>query len=577
MATSRSDGNADVTVSSERDPGVDSAVDDTAIDDTAMDDTGAVDIAVVGAGPAGMAAAVAAADAGATVVLIDAEPSPGGQFWRHPAMPDEWAGASVEGTDGDSDGDGLWEGKDAAAGLLSASEIDALHHDLPTYRKLLQRMDFHRAAGRLEYLPGHEVWALSRRNLRPGGAFESQFDLAALDREAALHRKVVLNRWAALDRVAVLDRGAWRSLERRVSAHCLVLAPGAYDLQIPFPGWDLPGVMTAGGVQSLLKGHGVLAGKRIVVAGTGPFLLPVATGLARSGGRVLGVYEAASPAGWRRGVGAVLRNPGKITEGAGYAGLMLRHRVPYHLRSSVLRAEGDERLRSVTVAPLDRTGRPVRSRARRIEVDVLAVGWGFVPQLELPLAVGCASVAGAGGIPVIAVDEHQRSSVPGVYIAGEACGVGGAALAVVEGSIAGAAAARSVRGSSVAPAAGRNLLYRRRKTLRAFASSLADAYPVPTRWRDDLPGDTVVCRCEDVTAGAIRQVVRRDGAGDARTAKLLARPGMGWCQGRICGYATECLAADGSVPQHTAVHRPVAAPIPLGVVASRAEGGVGSS
>jgi thioredoxin reductase len=339
-----------------------------------------------------------------------------------------------------------------------------------------------------------------------------------------------------------------------IRSRLVVIATGAYDRQLPFPGWTLPGVFTAGGAQALLKEHGVPVGNRVVVAGTGPFLLPVAAGL---GTRVVGVFEAGSPLRFARHPVAVARNPGKLVEGAGYL------RVPLHTRTAVVAAHGDDRVRAVTVARLDRDGRSVAER--EIECDAVAVGYGFTPQLELPLQLGCATRLDADGSLVATADRWQRASVPGVYLAGEVCGVGGAQLSVVEGAIAGAHAAGD------RPA--RRLL-RRRAALRAFAAALHDTYPVRGgRWTDD----TVVCRCEEVTVREVRAAVVDLGATDPRGVKLLARPGMGLCQGRVCGYATACLVADECGRPVTAedlrgmAARPIAAPVTLGTVAEGVE------
>lgn len=262
----------------------------------------------------------------------------------------------------------------------------------------------------------------------------------------------------------------------------------------------------------------------------------------------------------------MLRNVSKLGEGAGYARTLARHKVPVRTRSIVVAAHGADRLESVTVARANADGRVVAGTAVTVEADTLAVGWGFTPQLELPLALGCATRVDVDGSLVCVVDSDQCGSVDGVYIAGEACGVGGAALAVVEGAIAGAAAAGS-------PLTGRRLL-RRRASLRAFATAMHRAHPVPARWVDRVD-DTVVCRCEEVTAGALRRAVDEFAATDARSAKLLARPGMGWCQGRVCGYATACLMAEWSgtpySPAGTA-ERPVALPLTLGRLAADDEG-----
>lgn len=395
-----------------------------------------------------------------------------------------------------------------------------LHHDLGTFRALVAA-----AAGAVGYF-GHHVWTVT-------GSAADGFTVLAVAGDT----------------------------ETEVAARSLVLAPGAYDRQVPFRSWDLPGVYTAGGAQALLKGNEVLVGRRVVVGGTGPFLLPVAAGLAARGARVAGVFEANRPSGWARHAGAVIRVAAKLTEGAGYAAALARHRVPFHARRAIVAAHGDDVVEAVTVAKLDHDWRVVPGSERIVECDAVAVGWGFTPQLELPLALGVATRVDADGSLVAEVDEHQRTSVPGVYVAGEACGVGGAPLSVVEGAIAGAAAA----GAEQVPAR-----LRRRRALRRFAAAMHAVHPVRDGWQSWLADDTLLCRCEEVSAGEVRAAVGELGATDARTAKLLSRAGMGWCQGRVCGYATACLTASatGTAPDLRGVsERPVAAPISLGRLA----------
>lgn len=346
------------------------------------------------------------------------------------------------------------------------------------------------------------------------------------------------------------DKGELRS-------RAVIVATGAYDRQVPWPGWTLPGVYTVGGAQSLLKGHGVMVGDRVVVAGTGPFLLPVATGLAEAGARVLGVFEAGSPLGFARHPAAVLRNTAKLAEGAGYLRVLRRHRIPFHTRQTVVAAHGDHRVEAVTVATLDRAWK-VRDR-REIECDAVAVGYGFTPQLEIPLQLGCATHLDLDGSLVATADDQQRASVPGVYLAGEVCGVGGVQLSLVEGELAG----RHAAGAKLPKA-----LLRRRNTYRAFAAAMHRTYPVAPGWQTWLDDDTLVCRCEEVPVRDVRRVVEDLGATDPRAVKLLARPGMGLCQGRVCGYATACLTAhDRPVTAEDLrglAARPIAQPIPLG-------------
>lgn len=459
------------------------------------------DVLVVGAGPAGLAAAAAATRAGSNTALIDAGVLPGGQYWRHPApVPEQGVGRG-----------------------LSADEVAHLHHDLTTYRRLVAELP---AADALYFQ--HHVWTVTRDG--------ESFIVHAVDRTDGGERTVQL-------------RG------RR-----LVLAPGAYDRQIPFPGWDLPGVLTAGGAQALLKGHHVVAGHRVLVAGTGPFLLPVASGLAESGATVMGVHEAASPRAWLPELGALAGNLTKLGEGVGYAWVLARHRIPVRTRSVVVSAHGEDVLERVTVMRLDHKGRTVPGSERTIAVDVLAVGWGFTPQLELPLALGCATITDADGSLVCEVDDEQRSSVENIFVAGEACGVGGAALAVVEGEIAGALAAG---GSSVAPA-----LRRSRAALRRFAQAMHRAHPVPPGWVDRLNADTIVCRCEEVPFQALRSVRQDFDAHDGRSAKMLTRAGMGYCQGRTCGYAVGCILGQEPSRASGFAERPVSSPLTLGALAA---------
>lgn len=469
-----------------------------------------VDLAVIGAGPAGLAAALAATGAGITVALVDAALRSGGQYWRSPAP---------------------------GAGPFRP---DVLHHGWRRFAATRDRLADQAASGRLLRLPAHHVWSI----LPGADQWEVHCQVGA---EPRRHTPPVVT----------------------VRARRLILATGAYDRQLPFPGWDLPGVVTAGGAQALLKGHLVAAGTTAVVAGTGPFLLPVATGLAHYGVRVAAVVEANSPLGLTRSPKGWPGAVGKLGEAAGYAGRLLRHRTPVRHRHIVVRAEGTDRLTGVLIGKLDRGGRPRAGSVRRVACDLLAVGWGFTPQLELLLQAGCATRLDTDASLIVAVDDRQATSVAGVWAAGEVTGVGGADLATVEGTIAGRAAAASLGATLPDDRA----LRRRRTTLRAFATAMHRAYPVPQALLDRCADSTLVCRCEEVNAGAIRQAVEELGATDARTVKLLTRPGMGWCQGRVCGYATAHLTARytrrplAEADLRAFADRAIAAPIPLTTLA----------
>ncbi|EMF02097.1 FAD-dependent oxidoreductase [Streptomyces mobaraensis NBRC 13819 = DSM 40847] len=474
----------------------------------------AYDLAVIGAGPAGTAGAVAAARLGLSVALLDAADRPGGQYFRDPA-PEL---AALRGR---------------RATLPGRSAFAALRARL--------------AASRVDHLAAHHVWSVTRE-----------------DADA----------WSVH---AVTGPDGDGGAPVRVRARAVLLATGSQERQLPFPGWTLPGVVGAGGAQAMLKSGLVLPGKRVVVAGSGPLLLAVASSLAAAGARVPAVVEASGYLGYARHPRALAVNPHKAFEAAVHGGALLRHRVPVRTRSAVTRVHGTDRVEAVTVTRLDRDWRPVPGTGRRIACDALAVGHGLEPRVELATGLGCATRRTPDGGHALAVDGLQRTTVPGLWAAGEAAGVGGWQLAWLEGEVAGVAVALRLSGRTGAvPGEHLRALRRRRDRLRSFADAMAAAHAPGEGWTDWLTDDTDVCRCEEVTAGRVRAAVAELGAHDARTVKLLTRAGMGWCQGRVCGTAVTCLAAaarDGGTARRTAsapapARRPLAVPVPLGVLAA---------
>ena len=486
------------------------------------------DLAVVGAGPAGLAAVNTAADLGLSCVLLDAAALPGGQFYRQPA-----------------------------AGLRAARP-QALHHRWPVFAELLDRLAAHTASGAVEQLAGHHVWSVSGeegdwRLLAVAGGPES-----VAGPEPVADPESVADREPATDPESVAGR--------TVRARAVLCATGSHERQLPFPGWTLPGVVGAGGAQAMLKAGLVLPGRRVVVAGSGPLLLAVAASLAEAGARVPLVVEAAGYAVYARRPGVLAANPGKLVEGAAHAARLLRHGVAVRTRSAVVAVHGTERVEAVTVARLDRDWRPVPGSERRIACDALAVGHGLLPQLELALELGAAVHPLPDGSPALVVDAAQRTTVPGLWAAGESTGVGGAELALVEGELAARAIASALVGADPDRHSPRSrTLLRRRRRLRRFAELMALRHRPGAGWTGWLPDRTEVCRCEEVTAGEIRAAVQDLGAGDARTVKLLTRAGMGWCQGRMCGPAVARLAGSSEDP---AGLRPLSCPVPMGVLAA---------
>jgi len=295
----------------------------------------------------------------------------------------------------------------------------------------------------------------------------------------------------------------------------LILATGARELFLPFPGWTLPGVTGAGGLQALVQGGVPIKNQRVVVAGSGPLLLAVAAHLKSAGARILAVAEQASRASLGRfGAGLSI---GKLVQ-AGQLARQLRG-VPLLFHAWPIRAEGDGCLRAVHL----RTGKGTR----RFECEYLACGFGLVPNTELAQLFGCKLPRMPGAQNVVAVDEWQRTTIPGVLCAGEPTGIGGLERSLFEGEVAGNAATEAL--SRV-----RHLAAKRRR-LDLFSDRLKTAFSLRPELRDLPLPETIVCRCEDVR---FEQISKHSGW---RSAKLETRCGMGPCQGRICGPAVAFL------------------------------------
>jgi NADPH-dependent 2,4-dienoyl-CoA reductase/sulfur reductase-like enzyme len=292
----------------------------------------------------------------------------------------------------------------------------------------------------------------------------------------------------------------------------LILATGARERFLPFPGWTLPNVMGAGGLQALVKTGLPIEGKKVVIAGTGPLLLAVAGYLLDQRANVLLIAEQASSLRLAK-FGLRLLNERTKRRSA----IELKRKlsgVRYLTSCWPVAALGKERLESVT---LFRAG-----RRWQVACDYLACGFHLVPNLELAELLGCRIENGA-----VTVDQFQQTSVPHVYAAGETTGIGGLELSLVEGEIAGLATA----GKSDAA----RRLFGVRANGHGFSRVLDETFALREELRDLVTGDTVVCRCEDVT---FEQLRRHD---SWRAAKLQTRCGMGPCQGRVCGAAVEFL------------------------------------
>ena len=292
----------------------------------------------------------------------------------------------------------------------------------------------------------------------------------------------------------------------------LILATGAHERFLPFPGWTLPNVMGAGGLQALVKGGLPIAGKRIVIAGTGPLLLAVAEYLKRKGARVLTIAEQTSARKLRKFGAELARSPAKLLQAGMIRARLLGTR--YLSDCWIKSAQGNEKLEAVTLVR--------RGRSWSIGCDYLACGFHLVPNNELALLFGCKTVNG-----FVRVDKHQQSSVPYVFCAGEPTGIAGVESAIVEGEIAGFAATGQTE--QAVP------LLRRRDRARRFGDAINHAFELRDELGALVNSETIVCRCEDVAYGKLCEFKT------FREAKLQTRCGMGPCQARVCGAAMNFL------------------------------------
>jgi D-hydroxyproline dehydrogenase subunit alpha len=292
----------------------------------------------------------------------------------------------------------------------------------------------------------------------------------------------------------------------------LILATGARERFLPFPGWTLPNVMGAGGLQAMVKSGLPIRGKRVVVAGTGPLLVAVAAYLRKQGAQIALICEQASWSALAAFGVRLAEFPQKVKEA-----LQLRNDlagIPFAANSWPVAAQGMGKLESVTVS---RAG-----KVQEIACDYLACGFHLVPNVELPLLLGCALTDG-----FVQVDDFQQTTVENVHCAGEPTGIGGVESALAEGEIAGLAAVGETKRVQSLSAA--------RKKAHRFARLLERTFRLRQELKNLSKAETSVCRCEDVTYSRLAR------HSSWRSAKLHTRCGMGPCQGRVCGPAVKFL------------------------------------
>ncbi|MBT2324007.1 FAD-dependent oxidoreductase [Variovorax paradoxus] len=432
---------------------------------------------------------------------------------------------------------------------------------------------------------GATVLVLDER-LQPGGQFykplapshqaatppDCQFaDGLALEREvraAGVDVQQAAQVWAAFSprQVGALIDGH----ASVIGCRQLVIAPGAYERPVPFPGWTLPGVMTTGAAQTLARAYRVAPGRRVVIAGNGPLNLQLAAELLAGGAEVVAVLESAarpSPRQWRQMLATARTAPDLLRDGWRYLRQLRAHRVPLLWGHAVVAAEGDDQLQAVQAARLDAQGRALPSAALRFEADTLCLGYGFIPSTELARMLGCEHRVANRHLGYLATvtGEDGATNLPGVFVVGDGADMGGARVALARGTLAGVAAARNLGLLAPPPP---EVLGRLRQAER-FQQALWSLYQAPPATLAAVPDDTLLCRCEEISFGTVRGEIRA-GRDTLAALKRNTRLGMGRCQGRYCAVTAAKLVSEltGRPPaaEQYFAPRPPAKPVPAGAL-----------
>jgi len=461
-------------------------------------------LAVVGAGPAGLGIAIAAAESGLDVVLVDENQKIGGQIYRQAS--------------------------------LAESDRDDRHQPAKRFVALSQRLG--ELSQRITMIPRTRVWGIFEQTLALAGP--SPCFLRA-------------------DRIA--------------------LAPGAHEFVPPFPGWTLPGVMTAGAAQRLVKSMQVAPGQRVILVGTGPFLLTVANSLLDADVQVVAVVEASRRRDWLwRLPSMASARMSLVLEGWRYLRRIRSAKIPLLTGHVITRATGPSQVESVTVAPCSRDWAPDHSRARTFDVDALCVGYGFVPRTQMAQLAGCKVkyVSARGGwIPELSVDG--QTSQPRIWCAGDGAGIGGALLAELSGRLVGLSIARDCNALSETEYVRlRAPVCREVRRLQRFRDALESVSRIRSGLFSLADEDTHVCRCEEVTLGEVEEALQA-GCSSMRELKIASRIGMGPCQGTMCwrGIAELACQKTGQSPESFGPLsiRPPIQPIGMGELAKLATDG----
>lgn len=461
--------------------------------------TNDAEIVIVGAGPAGVRAAQTLVEAGVRPIMIDENARWGGQIYRQPPE-----GAGFRRAPRDLYG-------------FEARKATALH---ATMARLLCDID---------YRPHTLAWACETQ-------LAADEALAPNDRD----RRALVGRLATL----------CDSREQSVPFTHLIIASGATDRVLPMPGWTLPGVYTLGAAQTALKSQGCAIGKRIVFAGTGPLLYLVAYQYAKAGAQVLAVLDTADAGMQAAALPKLAARPSMLAKGLYYVGWLRAHGVRIERGVSLQGVLGDSHVAGIAWQTGSGASTSASACAQTLECDAVGFGYGLRPETQLADIAGCRfryDTLNRCWLPER--DEAGRTSVQGIYVAGDGAGIAGADAAERAGRLAALAVLDDLEREPSAPRRSPRVdaAVEERRSLRriaTFRAGLETAFPAPFEQARSWPDAMTVCRCEEIDAGALRQCIRSGAAREINRLKALTRVGMGRCQGRMCGEAALALLAD---------------------------------
>ncbi len=427
-------------------------------------------------------------------------------------------------------------------------------------------LDERTASGGQYYKPvaaSHETATPPDRQFRDGALLLDAAHAAGVE---ILQEALVFGAFSPNEVLALIDDEAFVFRPRR-----LILATGAYERPMPIPGWTLPGAMTTGAMQTLTRSHQVSPGRRIVVAGNGPLNFQLAADLVHCGVEVAAVVEAGARPGVND-IGSLARafaaDAVSMATGLGYLLRLKRAAVPIFWSHQAVAVRGLDQVETVEIAPIDDLGRPDMNDRLCLDADAIGLGYGFIASTELARALGCGMRPDPRQPDGLAVDRSETgaTSIEGVFAVGDGASIGGAAVALAEGELAGRAAAIEL-GFDPDRDARSAMAGQRLQRASTFQKALWTLFRAPPFSLDHLPDDTTICRCEHLDLGIIRKEID-SGAASLAVLKRRLRLAMGRCQGRYCMPVVSHLLTDkdGPSPLATAPRLPVK-PFPVATLA----------